>query len=287
MCTVFSARSSVHGLYVPSRVTSSASFREQCFGSTASRRSRPEDDPTKPTRHRSTRNLMTPTFATLGLSPDVVAALTAAGITDPFPIQALTIPDGLAGRDVCGKAKTGSGKTLAFGLPMIERTEKAVPGRPRALVLVPTRELALQVRDALAPLAAARAQGRSSSTAAHRSSARSSRCARALEIVGGDTRAAHRPARPRRAAAVGRRLRRDRRGRPDGRHGLPTAGRVGAAPARPRRTRRCCSRPRSTATCVISFATTCAIRCATRSFPTRRRSRRWSTASSQCTRWTR
>jgi superfamily II DNA/RNA helicase len=99
---------------------------------------------------------MTTTFATLGLSPDVVRALTAAGITEPFPIQALTIPDGLAGRDVCGKAKTGSGKTLAFGLPMIERTEKAVSCRPRALVLVPTRELALQVSDALAPIAAAR-----------------------------------------------------------------------------------------------------------------------------------
>ena len=99
---------------------------------------------------------MTTTFATLGLSPDVVQALTAAGITDPFPIQALTIADGLAGRDVCGKAKTGSGKTLAFGLPMIERTEKAAPCRPRALVLVPTRELALQVSDALAPIAAAR-----------------------------------------------------------------------------------------------------------------------------------
>ena len=96
---------------------------------------------------------MTTTFATLGLSPEVVRALTAAGITDPFPIQALTIADGLAGRDVCGKAKTGSGKTLAFGLPMIERTEKAAPCRPRALVLVPTRELALQVSDALAPIA--------------------------------------------------------------------------------------------------------------------------------------
>jgi superfamily II DNA/RNA helicase len=99
---------------------------------------------------------MTTTFATLGLSPDVVRALTAAGITDPFPIQALTIPDGLAGRDVCGKAKTGSGKTLAFGLPMIERTVKAASCRPRALVLVPTRELAVQVGDALAPIAAAR-----------------------------------------------------------------------------------------------------------------------------------
>ncbi|MFL4967717.1 MAG: DEAD/DEAH box helicase, partial [Xanthobacteraceae bacterium] len=88
----------------------------------------------------------------LGLSPDVVAALTAAGITDPFPIQALTIPDGLAGRDVCGKAKTGSGKTLAFGLPMLQTVAPARPGHPVALVLVPTRELAKQVVDVLSPL---------------------------------------------------------------------------------------------------------------------------------------
>jgi superfamily II DNA/RNA helicase len=99
---------------------------------------------------------MMTTFATLGLSPEVVAALTAANIVEPFPIQALTIPDGLAGRDVCGKAKTGSGKTLAFGLPMIERTAAAEPKRPRSMVLVPTRELALQVRNALSPLAEAR-----------------------------------------------------------------------------------------------------------------------------------
>ena len=92
------------------------------------------------------------TFATLGLSPTTVAALEERGIVEPFPIQAMTIADALAGRDVCGKAKTGSGKTLAFGLPLLERTPEAVPGRPRALVLVPTRELALQVRDVLAPL---------------------------------------------------------------------------------------------------------------------------------------
>ena len=58
------------------------------------------------------------------------------GITEPFPIQALTIPDALAGRDLCGKAKTGSGKTLAFGLPLLERIGQAEPRRPRALVLV-------------------------------------------------------------------------------------------------------------------------------------------------------
>ncbi|MCU0270482.1 MAG: DEAD/DEAH box helicase [Acidimicrobiales bacterium] len=96
------------------------------------------------------------TFEALGVSPDLVRHLADQGITRPFPIQTLTIPDALAGRDVCGKAKTGSGKTLAFGLPLVERIERADPGRPRALVLVPTRELALQVHDELAPLATLR-----------------------------------------------------------------------------------------------------------------------------------
>src|SRR3954470_9022312 len=95
---------------------------------------------------------MTTTFESLGLSADLVGALSAAGITHPFPIQSLTIADALAGRDVCGKAKTGSGKTLAFGLPLLERTPKAEPRRPTALVLVPTRELAVQVSDVLEPL---------------------------------------------------------------------------------------------------------------------------------------
>ena len=75
--------------------------------------------------------------------------LSARGHHHPFPIQALTIPDALAGRDICGKAKTGSGKTLAFGLPLLERVGKARPGSPRALILVPTRELATQVCAAL------------------------------------------------------------------------------------------------------------------------------------------
>jgi superfamily II DNA/RNA helicase len=95
---------------------------------------------------------MTTTFESLGLSADLVGALSAAGITHPFPIQSLTIPDALAGRDVCGKAKTGSGKTLAFGLPLLERTPKAEPRAPTALVLVPTRELAVQVSEVLEPL---------------------------------------------------------------------------------------------------------------------------------------
>ncbi len=95
-------------------------------------------------------------FADLGVSPDLCAALAQRGITQPFPIQALALPDALAGRDVCGKAKTGSGKTLAFGIPVIEGLHKAHPKRPSALALVPTRELAVQVSEELAPLAAAR-----------------------------------------------------------------------------------------------------------------------------------
>ena len=95
---------------------------------------------------------MSPTFETLGVAADFVDALARDGITEPFPIQALTIPDALAGRDLCGKAKTGSGKTLAFGLPLLERIGRAEPKTPRALVLTPTRELANQVKNVLAPL---------------------------------------------------------------------------------------------------------------------------------------
>ncbi len=96
------------------------------------------------------------TFDALGVAPDLVKVLAEQGITEPFPVQRLTIADGLAGRDVCGKAKTGSGKTLAFGLPLVERLEPAKPCQPRALVLVPTRELALQVSQVLVPLVEAR-----------------------------------------------------------------------------------------------------------------------------------
>ena len=95
------------------------------------------------------------TFADLGLCDEIVVALAARGITAPFPIQALAIPDALAGRDVCGKAKTGSGKTLAFGLPMLQRLPRSKPGSPTGLVLAPTRELANQICDELAAPAAA------------------------------------------------------------------------------------------------------------------------------------
>ena len=94
-------------------------------------------------------------FEALGLSDEIVDVLVERGITSPFPVQALTIPDALAGRDVCGKAKTGSGKTLAFGLPVLQRMAKAEPNRPTGLVLVPTRELANQVTEELEPVAQA------------------------------------------------------------------------------------------------------------------------------------
>lgn len=102
---------------------------------------------------------MTPvtTFAELGLPTPLLTALADGGFTTPFPIQAATLPDALAGRDVLGRAQTGSGKTLAFGLALLSRLDgaKARPQRPRALVLVPTRELAMQVTEALQPMAKA------------------------------------------------------------------------------------------------------------------------------------
>ncbi|MER7330704.1 DEAD/DEAH box helicase [Micromonospora sp. NPDC000119] len=94
-------------------------------------------------------------FAALGLPQPLVRALARQGITAPFEIQRATMPDALAGRDVLGRGQTGSGKTLAFGLPLLARVadgERARPLHPRALVLVPTRELAMQVNDALLPL---------------------------------------------------------------------------------------------------------------------------------------
>ena len=98
-------------------------------------------------------------FAELGVPATLASALGARGITTPRPIQARTLPDALAGRDVLGRAETGSGKTLAFGLPLLIRTAiqsgKRRARQPRGLVLVPTRELADQVHHELLPLAAA------------------------------------------------------------------------------------------------------------------------------------
>src|SRR5213083_278842 len=91
-------------------------------------------------------------FRELGVSSDIVAVLATHSITDPFPIQALVLPDALAGLDVLAKSPTGSGKTLAFAVPIVERSVATDP-RPSALVLVPTRELAAQVSGEIQSLA--------------------------------------------------------------------------------------------------------------------------------------
>jgi superfamily II DNA/RNA helicase len=104
------------------------------------------------------------TFASLGVPAAVTAALGRAGITSPFPIQAITLPDALAGRDVLGRGRTGSGKTLAFAIPLVAALTggHTMACRPRGLVLVPTRELANQVHAVILPLA--RAMGLSAVT---------------------------------------------------------------------------------------------------------------------------
>jgi superfamily II DNA/RNA helicase len=98
-------------------------------------------------------------FTDLGVPAPLVTALAARDITTPFPIQAATLPDALAGRDVLGRGKTGSGKTYAFVLPVLARLAASRtptrPGRPRALILVPTRELAAQIQTSMASLAKA------------------------------------------------------------------------------------------------------------------------------------
>jgi superfamily II DNA/RNA helicase len=100
---------------------------------------------------------MPTTFGTLGVPASLLPALDAAGITEPFPIQTATLPDSLAGRDVLGRGRTGSGKTLAFALPLVTRLAggQRRSGRPRGLVLAPTRELATQIAAVVQPLAAA------------------------------------------------------------------------------------------------------------------------------------
>jgi superfamily II DNA/RNA helicase len=102
-----------------------------------------------PCQHTGDTNNMSTQFSDLGVPRAVTDALAARGIDQPFPIQESTIPDALAGRDVCGRADTGSGKTLAFGIPLVARVRRAESRRPTGLVLVPTRELAAQVKGEL------------------------------------------------------------------------------------------------------------------------------------------
>ena len=162
-------------------------------------------------------------FATLGLSADIVRVLAEQGIESPFQIQERTIPAALAGQDVLAKAPTGSGKTLAFAIPIVERT-KPDGGRPSALVLVPTRELAVQVTEVLEELGAVpRARGRlrlrwrpdPGPGREGQEGARPRRHARPAPGSDGPP-----PRQPRRRLDP-----HPRRGRPDARHGLQAAGR--------------------------------------------------------------
>ena len=108
---------------------------------------------------QETSGTTVPTFAELGLPAELVTTLSNSGINSPFPIQAATLPDSLKGRDVLGRGRTGSGKTYAFLLPLVTRLStsgtRRASGRPRALILAPTRELVAQIQTALTPLAAA------------------------------------------------------------------------------------------------------------------------------------
>ena len=115
--------------------------------------------PTAPADESVDESATGPSFAELGVPAALTRLLAEGGVTSPFPIQAATLPDSLAGRDVLGRGRTGSGKTLAFALPVLTRLSQSgtsrQPKRPRALILAPTRELALQIEMALKPLAEA------------------------------------------------------------------------------------------------------------------------------------
>jgi len=123
----------------------------------APRGSRRHARPATPRTVPSVSSVVPPatSFAAAGVPAPLVAALAATGITTPFPIQAATLPDALAGRDILGRGQTGSGKTLGFSIPLVARLADGYSSacRPRGLVLVPTRELASQVHAVLAPLA--------------------------------------------------------------------------------------------------------------------------------------
>lgn len=127
-------------------------------GGSRPQRPAPSAPRTAPTRdHRPPVVADDDRFAALGVAPEFCELLASQGITEPFPIQESSLPDSIAGRDVLGRGRTGSGKTLAFGLAVLTRLASLdIPrtaGRPRALILAPTRELALQIDATIAPLA--------------------------------------------------------------------------------------------------------------------------------------
>lgn len=132
----------------------------------------------------SSHNTTTPAgFADIGVSTDLIEVLIARGMEAPFPIQSLVVPVALTGADVCGEAKTGSGKTLAFGIPLAERISVAEARLPTALVLVPTRELAVQVAEAILPLLAVRGRAVAAVYGGASLTAQTDALARGAEVV--------------------------------------------------------------------------------------------------------
>ena len=218
-------------------------------------------------------------FGELGASRAVVKTLADRGITAPFPVQQLVVPDVMAGRDVLVKSPTGSGKTLAFAVPLVEMIKPDDP-RPSVLVLAPTRELAIQIGDGHAPArqGAGRCPSRPS-TAAPASSRRSRRRAAPTSLVATPGRLED--LLERRAVSAGRRARtRARRGRPHARHGLPARRRPHRRPRCRASARHCSSRPLSTERSAVSPASTRPTRAVTSTLIPPSGAARSSTASS-------
>jgi superfamily II DNA/RNA helicase len=141
----------IHGVWARAETPEGFAFRMSNFSTDHA--VMPENDEIVETVVAEAAEEPQTTFSDLGLPEGVVRKLAQNGVTSPFPIQAATIPDALAGKDILGRGRTGSGKTLSFGLPTLAtlaggHTEKK---KPRAIILTPTRELAMQVADALQP----------------------------------------------------------------------------------------------------------------------------------------
>ena len=190
------------------------------------------------------------TFADLDVHPDIVASLAEHGIIDAFPIQAKTLPVALAGHDIIGQAKTGTGKTFGFGVPILNRVVApgdegyaalARPGKPQALVVAPTRELAVQVAGTSSAPAASAASACSPSTAAGPTSPRSRRCKHRRRGRRRHPRSPHRPRQAGPPRPVAGAHRRARRGRRDARPRLPARRRDADVADAGRRARRCSS----------------------------------------------
>ena len=210
---------------------------------------------------------MTTTFDKLGVADDLCHALSERGIDSAFSIQEMTIPDILAGRDVCGKAKTGSGKTLAFGLPLLQILPRAKPGRPTGVA--PGADP--RARHAGARRAAA---ARARAWRAHHGDLRrrpDRQADQGPQVRCGPRRVhtwtCHRPDRAWRPVGGRRAPRGDRRGRPDGRHGVPAPGGVDLAQRRGHPPDAAVLRDPSTASSTAWCAGTRPIRHATRSSP--------------------